>query len=579
MAKVPREKELCPYCGKAYKWLKMHLSRCKMAEDKRAPLDSRKALSADLEKGHSKPAQLLSIKQKMGQSKGQVTAAETDSKPESQKKKLGAAKNKAHSKQKPLSAAEGRKTNVLHTEKPDNNTEQLIKRTLKMTQKEKGKGTLQNKDKAHMKAAGKVPVKAQAAQELLLPQKSRSKKASGFTSSAPGKGLELAPRSQDGKSALGFPTEPVEALAPQRRAEAAPASSLAAGSKDVDALNVVIEKHQVRVPKDQKKSKPKDIKAKSSLEGEHEMESWYMDLLEPDCLASHREFILETPNTKTLIPEAAEKGALRKKRRKGDGFTALETPVLDVPVASAPQGHLGELVQQSGDEHLTRVRWVDLLGDVDPKVHISKSRPSVTGTFPSHRGEMAKNYLSCIAQLAKDKQQPARVSSSPPNTPKDTKLALKQYLLSNSQHQPLHLSQVSGSSRLEGARGLEWFPELYPSYRRLNAFRGKPLQQDVEFGEARHRLFSYKGQQGPLLERRLPDVTLGELPVWLMTRDFSPRRLLNTTQTAWNSFYSRYIDLKKGGAAGISMLLAGYCVLSYCWQYEHMKADRWRKYH
>ncbi|XP_019371563.1 PREDICTED: uncharacterized protein C17orf80 homolog [Gavialis gangeticus] len=574
MAKAPPEKELCPYCGKPYKWLKMHLPRCKMAGDERAPLDSRKALSADLEKGHSKPAQLLSTKQKTGQSKGQVTAAETDSKPESQKKKLGAAKNKAHSKQKPQSAAEGRKTNVLHTEKPDNNTEQLIKRTSKMTQKEKGKGTLQKEDKAHMKAAGKVPVKAQAAQELLLPQKSRSKKASGLTSSAPGKGLKLAPGSQDGKSASGFPNDPVEALAPQRGAKAE------AGAKDVNALNVVIEKRQVKVPKDQKKSKPKDIKAKSTPEEEHEMESWYMDLLEPDCLASHREFILETPNAETVIPEAAEKSTLRKKkRRKGDGFTALETPVPDVPVASAPQGHLGKLVQQSGDEHLTRVKWVDLLSDVDPKVHTSESRPSVTGTFPSHRGETPKNYLSCIAQLAKDKQQPAHVSNSPPNTPKDTKLALKQYLLSNSQHQPLHLSQVSGNSKLEGAQGLEWFPELYPSYRRVNAFRGKPLQQDVEIGEARRHLFSYKGQQGPLLEKRLPDVTLGELPVWLVTRDFSPKGLLNTTQTAWNSFYSKYIDLKKGGAAGISMLLAGYCVLSYCWQYEHMKADRWRKYH
>lgn len=43
-----------------------------------------------------------------------------------------------------------------------------------------------------------------------------------------------------------------------------------------------------------------------------------------------------------------------------------------------------------------------------------------------------------------------------------------------------------------------------------------------------------------------------------------------SVSTAWNSYYSKYIDMKKGGAVGISMLLAGYCVLSYCWQYEHM---------
>ncbi|XP_025066725.1 uncharacterized protein C17orf80 homolog isoform X2 [Alligator sinensis] len=524
MAKVPTGMELCPFCRKPFKRLKMHLPRCKMAGDESAPLDSRKALCADLEKGHSEPAQLVSTKKKKGQSKGQVTTAETDSKPESQKKQLGAAKNKAHNTQKPKSAAERRKTSDLHTEKPDNNTEQPIKRTSKKTQKEKGKEILQNEDKTHMKAARKVPVKAPAAQELLPAQKSRSKKASGRSSSAPGKGLELAPGSQDAKSALGFP---VEALAPRRRAKAEPAAS----DEDVGELNVVTEKRQVKVRKDQKKSKPRDIKATSVPGEQHEMQSWYVDLLDPDCLASHGEVVLETTDAETLIPEAAESNALRKKSRKGDGFTALETPVLDAPVASAHRGRLGELAQQSGDEHLTRVRWVDLLGDVDPKVHTRKSHPSVAGTLPSHRGETPDNRLSCIAQLVKDEQQPAHVSDSPPNTPKYTKLALKQYLVSGSQHQPLHLSQVSGNSRLAGARGLEWFPELYPSYRRLNAFRGKPLQWDVGIVRRETVPSFSKGQQGPLLEKCLLDVTLGELPVWLVTRDFSPKGLLNTTQT------------------------------------------------
>ncbi|XP_006275985.2 uncharacterized protein C17orf80 homolog isoform X2 [Alligator mississippiensis] len=573
MAKVSTGMELCPFCRKPFKRLKMHLPHCKMAGDERAPLDSRKALPADLEKGHPEPAQLVSTKKKKGQSKGQVTTAESDSKPESQKQQLGAAKNKAHDTQKPKSTAEGRKTSDLHTEKPDNNTEQPIKRTSKKTQKEKGKEILQNEDKAHMKAAGKVP--AQAAQELLPPQKSRSKKASGRPSSAPGKGLELAPGSQDAKSASGFPNEPVETLAPRRRAKAEPAAS----DEDVGELNVVTEKPQVKVCKDRKKSKPRDIKATSVPGEQHEMQSWYVDLLDPDCLASHGEVVLETTDAETLIPEAAESNELGKKSRKGDGFTALETPVLDAPVASARQGCLGELAQQSGDEHPTRVRWVDLLGDVDPKVHTRKLHPSVAGTLPSHRRETPDNRLSCIAQLVEDEQQPSRVSDSPPNTPKYTKLALKQCLVSSSQHQPLHLSQVSGNSRLEGARGLEWFPELYPSYRRLNAFRGKPLQWDVGIVRRETVPSFSKGQQGPLLEKCLPDVTLGELPVWLVTRDFSPKGLLNTTQTAWNSYYSKYIDMKKGGAVGISMLLAGYCVLSYCWQYEHMKASRWRKYH
>lgn len=40
--------------------------------------------------------------------------------------------------------------------------------------------------------------------------------------------------------------------------------------------------------------------------------------------------------------------------------------------------------------------------------------------------------------------------------------------------------------------------------------------------------------------------------------------------TVWSSYYNKYINVKRGGAAGISMLLAGYCVLSYSWNYQHI---------
>ncbi|KAJ8377673.1 hypothetical protein AAFF_G00255180 [Aldrovandia affinis] len=33
------------------------------------------------------------------------------------------------------------------------------------------------------------------------------------------------------------------------------------------------------------------------------------------------------------------------------------------------------------------------------------------------------------------------------------------------------------------------------------------------------------------------------------------------------------------GRRGVTMLLAGYCVLSYVWSYPHLKHERWRKYH
>ncbi|NXS03756.1 ATPK synthase, partial [Oxylabes madagascariensis] len=48
---------------------------------------------------------------------------------------------------------------------------------------------------------------------------------------------------------------------------------------------------------------------------------------------------------------------------------------------------------------------------------------------------------------------------------------------------------------------------------------------------------------------------------------------------AWSSYCAKYIHVRQGGPAGISMLLAGYCLLSYGWNYQHLKRHRWRKYH
>ncbi|KFW05959.1 hypothetical protein N326_05953, partial [Eurypyga helias] len=84
---------------------------------------------------------------------------------------------------------------------------------------------------------------------------------------------------------------------------------------------------------------------------------------------------------------------------------------------------------------------------------------------------------------------------------------------------------------------------------------------------------------GPLSEKRLMDVRLGELPAWLAACDLSPHGLLGGAQKAWRSYYDKYINVKRGGPAGISMLLAGYCLLSYGWNYQHIRCHRWRKYH
>ncbi|XP_057274551.1 uncharacterized protein C17orf80 homolog [Pezoporus wallicus] len=162
---------------------------------------------------------------------------------------------------------------------------------------------------------------------------------------------------------------------------------------------------------------------------------------------------------------------------------------------------------------------------------------------------------------------------------RDAELALHQPVLRASQSHPICLPRAPGRSTQAGALGLEWFPDLHPNYDGLRIFPGKPFHEDVGITMKTPMGSFTKGQQGPLLERRLMDVRLGELPLWVTTRDFSPRALLGGAQRAWNSYYNKYINVKKGGPAGVSMLLAGYCLLSYAWNYQHIKRYRWRKYH
>uniref|UniRef100_A0A8D0HDI3 ATP synthase subunit f, mitochondrial n=1 Tax=Sphenodon punctatus TaxID=8508 RepID=A0A8D0HDI3_SPHPU len=79
--------------------------------------------------------------------------------------------------------------------------------------------------------------------------------------------------------------------------------------------------------------------------------------------------------------------------------------------------------------------------------------------------------------------------------------------------------------------------------------------------------------------RRLLDVKLQELPPWLAAWDYSPKGLLRAVHQAWRCYHNKYINMKKGGVAGISMVLAGGCVLGYICSYERLKHSRWRKYH
>ncbi|XP_029311484.1 uncharacterized protein C17orf80 homolog isoform X2 [Cottoperca gobio] len=98
--------------------------------------------------------------------------------------------------------------------------------------------------------------------------------------------------------------------------------------------------------------------------------------------------------------------------------------------------------------------------------------------------------------------------------------------------------------------------------------------------EVRNQNTADNGTKGALTQRSLGQVRLRELSEWLFCKTPSrPKEVVEMVQGGWQWYYKKYIDVKKGGIGGLSMMLAGYCVLSYIWSYPRIKHDRWRKYH
>ncbi|NXY19025.1 ATPK synthase, partial [Atrichornis clamosus] len=73
-----------------------------------------------------------------------------------------------------------------------------------------------------------------------------------------------------------------------------------------------------------------------------------------------------------------------------------------------------------------------------------------------------------------------------------------------------------------------------------------------------------------LKDMKLMDVKLGQLPSWLAMRDFTPGGIMGAMRKGYERYYNKYINVRKGGIAGISMVLAGYAVISYIWSYSHL---------
>ncbi|XP_056362201.1 uncharacterized protein C17orf80 homolog isoform X2 [Oenanthe melanoleuca] len=289
----------------------------------------------------------------------------------------------------------------------------------------------------------------------------------------------------------------------------------------------------------------------------------------------------------TAAPPQRRKSAQKSKSKEtrsqgavgsGTGSSKGETSNLKATKAlQESRNSRGDLVQQEGRDRFTageeQVHLEFGVGSEPPlaALHPKKLHLSLMEAFGGDGQGTSKNELSSRQRL-RDSGEGGEAVSEPGLT---VGRAPELGLLHTAKIQPT----CSAQSARATARGLEWFPDLYPDYEGLRIFPGKQFHEDSRIGAETPKGGFTQGQQGPLSERPLMEVRLGELHSWIRTCNFSPQGLLGAVQRAWSSYCAKYIQVKQGGPAGISMLLAGYCLFSYGWNYQHFKRHRWRKYH
>ncbi|KAM6050442.1 mitochondrial nucleoid-associated protein 1 isoform 2-T2 [Chlamydotis macqueenii] len=357
-----------------------------------------------------------------------------------------------------------------------------------------------------------------------------------------------------------------------------------------NGVKIVIEKHRARVIREKSGSRSRGASA-----GGRSTDGSPVEGPDPGGAAGHADAaqarlrdgitVPQTADTETRSPEAVESAPVSSKGEEGGGVKATNTHLLQDPPRADCRSDPGDLIQQEAvDKTVTEEKQMYLGAGVEYKaplsdLHTKNLHLSVIEGFGSHNEGTSKNYLTGIQELQESKKQMAVASEPILNARRDAELALDQLLLHTSKSRPICLSRGRGRSTPAGAVGLEWFPDLYPSYDGLSIFPGKSFRKDAGITLKIPKGHVSEGQQGPLCERRLLDVRLGELPAWLAACDLSPHGLLGGMQRAWSSYYDKYINVRRGGPAGISMLLAGYCLLCYGWNYQCIKCHRWRKYH
>ncbi|KAJ7315843.1 hypothetical protein JRQ81_002005 [Phrynocephalus forsythii] len=568
--------QICPFCKKPFKRLKSHLPYCKMARS----TDLSEDFSPAKKCSSSAVPKLLNTEKK----KGQVKNTEPTSKKENKKSNPELKKNKTKGK---TNSSQQLATKCSSLQKGEDTQ---IECTSVNTSQTGGNSQNVSEDGPATKPDEKVALEASTAERLSRIQKSRSKTTSGGAGFASHVALEPNIQSRIFTSEL--PSQDVKCFSEQSQNEDATLAKqnvstwfdsslddLPAVPQEIDRIELVIENHRVRL-----------LRKRSGSLVQNEV-----------AIGNHKTGAAESsPGGEEVVSTNGQKALAVPEREAAKSILGLEL-VGDVLRGGTGTGVTtveanksdGQVMNSCGKfSRLPALISLDMKNTASENIlcfkedEYPKESPACTTPQPevcssiteAVRGkadiEILNNYLTQLEKdiplysgtaVALDSKNPCVPLRQPPiHTPE--KMAT---------HWPSHLDRDTRPSSL----GLEWFPELYPNYHRLGLFSWRTSQWDTPLPQTQVPILPCKDQQVPLAQRHLMNVRLQDLPHWFITRDLSPQGMLGATYRAWNSYCNKYINVKKSGVSGISMLLLGYCMLSYAWSYEHIKHSRWRKYH
>nr|XP_060620219.1 uncharacterized protein C17orf80 homolog isoform X2 [Anolis sagrei ordinatus] len=568
MASSPPGTEICPFCRKPFKRLKSHLPHCKMAGGP----DSRdgKVCTSVI------PESLSTEK------KGKIESMETASKNKKKKNsKIDQTRNKT-TKSLDLKIA-----GTASSSSPDTQTQ--MKPLTKETNKTKGSGQSTSEEFC-AEPAEKVVSEMTLAKHSPTKKKSRSEIAFEGNEFVPG--LALEPPTQNRNPTSDPPSQTAKLLVKHTHGEEGFGKQNEPGSPDssienlqhfyqgiTDRIELVIENHQVRVLRNRPTVQNSPLSGNAATK--HKTSQWPVK----PSLEGEKTNSANGQQVVTVTQSGTQRSALGLELAEdvghgqmGEGITAVEAHIV-------PNMLPGDNSRKISGNPLQLATGVKMAIDKDPLFLKRKSYPVGSHVYTDPKSETCDAFAEALGEID-DKtyltslEKGSALPSGTPVTPG--------YNTSEIPLRPpsLHLSErtvACGIPLLDRcveprSLGLEFFPELYPNYLSLRLFSQKP-QWNVRIPGHQVLILPSEGKHVPLAERCLMDVKLHDLPAWLATRDLSPQGMLGVTCRAWNRYYNKYINVKKGGVAGIAMLLFGYCILSYTWTYEHNKQSRWRKYH